>query len=268
MKSDSKMKKDVIENIEDGTVGKALYILELISEFDTPQRFSDIQKCSPFPKASTYRLVTTLLNQRMLVLDERTARYSMGGRLIKLASKAWKNTSLGPIAAPYIDKLSVATGQTIHLAKLDNGQVLYLDKRNANRPIPMFSDAGKVAPVYCTGVGKAMLAFSKQGDIQRIIAQQSFYRFTEHTIISGDALLQELENIRNEGCAYDREEHETGIICLAVPIVADSGLAVAGLSVTLSTRQYSLEDLASFRAELEQTAKEISKAAGDWLLNH
>lgn len=262
------MNKDAIENLEDGTVGKALYILELISEFDTPPRFSDIQERSPFPKASTHRLVATLLNQRMLMLDERTSRYSMGGRLIKLASKAWKNASLGPIAAPYIDKLSVATGQTIHLAKLDNGQVLYLDKRNANRPIPMFSDAGKVAPVYCTGVGKAMLAFSKQSDIHRIIAQQSFYRFTEHTITSGDQLLRELENIRSEGCAYDREEHETGIICLAVPIVAESGLAVAGLSVTLSTRQYSLEDLANFRAELEQTAKEISKAAGDWLLNH
>lgn len=262
------MKKDTIEPIEDGTVGKALYILDLISEFESPPRFSDIQEISPFPKASTHRLVTTLLNQRMLILDEATARYSMGGRLIKMASKAWKNASLAPIAAPYIDQLSVKTGQTIHLAKLDNGQVLYLDKRNANRPVPMFSDAGKVAPVYCTGVGKAMLAFKKQSEIGRIIAQQSFYRFTDHTITSGEDLQQELETVRKEGYAYDREEHEVGIICLAVPVLADNGQAVAGLSITLSTRHYSFDDLANFRLDLENTASEISNAAGDWLLNH
>lgn len=262
------MKKEIIENIEDGTVGKALFILELISEFDTPPRFSEIQEHSPFPKASTHRLVTTLLNQRMLILDESTARYSMGGRLIKMARKAWKSATLAPIAAPYIDTLSVATGQTIHLAKLDNGQVLYLDKRNANRPIPMFSDAGKVAPVYCTGVGKAMLAFSKQSEVNRIIAQQSFYRFTDHTITSGEALQLELEAIRERGYAYDREEHEMGIICLAVPILTDTRQAIAGLSITLSTRDYSLDDLANFKLDLEKTASQISEAAGDWLLNH
>ncbi|NVK00221.1 MAG: IclR family transcriptional regulator [Oceanospirillaceae bacterium] len=253
---------------EDGTVGKAMLILELVADCETPPRFSDIQERSPFPKASTYRLVSTLVSQNLLALDERTATYSMGGKLMRLASRAWRSASLAPIAAPYIDLLSKKTGQTIHLAKLDNGQVLYLDKRNANKPVPMFSDAGKIAPAYCTGVGKAMLAFTNNESAQRTVEQQSFYRFTQHTITSAKELEAELMTIRQQGYAFDREEHEIGIICIAVPILSARNEALAGLSITLSTRQFELPDLKGFKPDLEETAKEISKVAGDWLLNY
>lgn len=253
--------------ITDGTVGKAMFLLDVIAAFEKPAKFRDIQAASPFPKASTHRLVTTLLNQNLLAYDERTERYSLGGRLMRLASKAWRNASLAPIAAPFIDKLSEQTGQTIHLAKLDNGQVLYLDKRNANRPIPMFSDAGKIGPVYCTGVGKAMLAFSTQETISRVIKQQSFYKFTEHTLQDASDLESELEEIRQDGFALDREEHELGIICIAVPILSSNNIAVAGMSITLSTREFDLSDLKTFKPFLDNTAKEISLIAGDWLLD-
>ena len=69
-----------------------------------------------------------------------------------------RKVSLAQVARPYLDALSAEVGETVHLAQLDHGQVLYVDKRNARQPIEMFSQAGKVGPAYCTGVGKAMLA--------------------------------------------------------------------------------------------------------------
>ena len=79
--------------------------------------------------------------------------------VLRLAHAAWATSSLAPIARPYLDELSAETGETIHLAQMDGGQVLYVDKRNATKPVEMFAQAGKVGPAYCTGVGKAMLAF-------------------------------------------------------------------------------------------------------------
>lgn len=253
--------------ITDGTVGKALYILDLVASFDTPPRFFDIEKISPFPKATTHRLLATLISQNMLVLDN-NGYYSLGSRLIKLANKSWKSASIAPLAAPVIDELSKASGMTIHLAKIDNGQVLYLDKRNANRFVQMFSDAGKVAPVYCTGIGKSILAFSPKHKIDRIISQQSFFKYTENTISSADELLRELEDIRKTGFSFDREEHETGIVCIAIPILSKAGEAIAGISITLSTKDYSLKDLEVFKPMLSAAAKGIADAAEDWFLTH
>ncbi len=90
-------------------------------------------------------------------------------------------------------------GETIHLAQLDQGQVLYVDKRNAQRPVEMFSQAGKVGPAYCTGVGKAMLAYLSDDELARALDRQSFHRFTEQTLDTPDKLLAELQAIRGPG---------------------------------------------------------------------
>ena len=103
---------------------------------------------------------------------------------MRLAHVAWRQASLAPIARDALDALSGAVGETVHLAQMDGGQVLYVDKRNAREPVRMFSQAGKVGPAYCTGVGKAMLAFSDAGTLSELLALQSFHRFTEHTFVT------------------------------------------------------------------------------------
>lgn len=249
----------------DGTIGKAFVILDIVESFHSPVKFNDILANSPFPKPSTYRLLRSLVSQDMLSIDA-DGYYALGSRLIRLAHSAWKNASIAPIAAQFIDELSVHTGETIHLAKLDNGQVLYLDKRNSSKPIRMFSDAGKVGPVYCTGVGKAMLAFSDEITQKTIIAQQSYYKHTENSHTSEDSLLEELKKIKHEGVAYDRQEHEPNIICIAVPILAPNEQVLGGMSITSSTNISSLEKLADYETELKKTAQLIGEQAAIWLL--
>ncbi len=248
----------------DGTVGKALTVLDLVAEFGRPVRFAEVQSKAPFPKATLYRFVQTLTNQGMLAFDPDHQTYSLGIRLVRLAHGAWQQSSLAPIAQNHLDALSLELSETVHLAQLDHAQVLYVDKRNAARPLPMYSEAGKVGPAYCTGVGKAMLACLPQDRVDDIIAQQSFHRFTQTTLGSAQELRAELEDIKNDGHSFDREEHEPGIICVAVPIVTDRGRLLGALSVTSSTNRTSLDDLALHAPRLKQTAQAIAKDASAW----
>lgn len=248
----------------DGTVGKALEILDLIASFDRPVRFSEILTDSPHPKATLYRLVQTLTNQGMLSFDGDRATYQPGIRLVRLAHAAWRQSALAPVARPILDRLAKELGETLHLAQMDEGQVLYVDKRNAAEPIEMFSSAGKSGPGYCTGVGKAIMAFLPAELQERAIAKQSYYGYTPTTITSAEALRAELLQIAESGVAFDREEHEPGIICISVPILNAKNNALGALSLTSSTQRHSFESLKAHATTLQTAASKISQAAENW----
>ncbi|MEM5582824.1 IclR family transcriptional regulator [Roseibium sp. AS2] len=248
----------------DGTVGKALEVLDQVAAVERPVRFSELLGESPLPKATLYRLLQTLVSQGMLAYDVDQQTYTLGIRLVRLAHAAWRQSSIAPIARPFLTALSETAGETVHLAQLDSGQVLYVDKQNPSNAVDMFSQAGKVGPAYCTGVGKALMAFIDPGELDHVIRKQSFYAYTPATLASEAALRTELDTIRRDGVAFDREEHEPGIICIAAPILNSKGRPVGALSVTTSTQRKSLEELIEVRPALLQAASGIAAAVEDW----
>ncbi|PKP63127.1 MAG: IclR family transcriptional regulator, partial [Alphaproteobacteria bacterium HGW-Alphaproteobacteria-8] len=162
----------------DGALVKALALLDAVAAAPGPVRFVDLLNSQGLPKATLHRLLRLLVAQRMLAYDAHAQRYAPGLRLVRLGHAAWRRASLAEVARPILDALSAETGETIHLAQLDAGQVLYIDKRDARRPLEMFSDAGKVGPAYCTGVGKAMLAFADPAGLEDLLSQQAHHRYT------------------------------------------------------------------------------------------
>jgi len=248
----------------DGTVGKALFVLDQVAAYGRPVRFAELQEAAPFPKATLYRFVQTLTNQGMLSFDPDRGTYALGIRLVRLAHFAWEQSSLAPLASRHLDALAAETGETVHLAQLDHAQVLYVDKRDPERAVEMFSQAGKVGPAYCTGVGKAMLAWLDEASLARILPQQSYHRFTPATLTSEAALRSELVDIRARGFARDNEEHEPGIICVAVPILSGTERVLGGMSVTTSTARRSMADLEALVPRLAATARTIAAEADAW----
>ncbi|MDE3078527.1 MAG: IclR family transcriptional regulator [Paracoccaceae bacterium] len=248
----------------DGTVGKALDILDMVAGHGRPVRFSELLAEGRFPKATLYRLLQTLTNQGMLAFDPERQSYAPGMRLVRLAHSAWRQSSLAPVARPHLDALAAEVGETIHLAQLDTGQVLYVDKRNARQPVEMFSQAGKVGPAYCTGVGKAMMAFLDAAELEGVVQRQSFHRFTEHTLASPEALKAELAAIRARGYAFDREEHEPGIICVALPILSRGDRVIGALSVTSTKERTTLAALEALVPKIRETAARIAAEAESW----
>lgn len=248
----------------DGTVGKALEILDCVAHFGRPVRFSELLEDSAYPKATLYRFLQTLSNQNMLTYDEHDGTYSLGMRLVRLAHVAWKNASLAPIAKPFIEKLSAETGETVHLAQFDNGQVLFVDKITATDRFETLAQAGKVAPAYCTGVGKAMLAFLAPKRLQLALQQQAYFKYTPATHGSAASLTKELDDIRIEGVAFDRQEHEQGIISIAAPILSTNGRVIGALSIATSISRHSPESLVAFRPALLAAADGIGAEATSW----
>jgi len=248
----------------DGTVGKALDVLDLVAQAGHPVRFTELLALGRYPKATLYRFLQTLTHQGMLSYDTERQTYGLGVRLVRLAHAAWAQSSLAPLARPHLDALSVEIGETIHLAQLDQGQVLYVDKRNAARPVEMFSQAGKVGPAYCTGLGKAMLAHLPPEALDRALDRQSFHRFTARTLATREMLLADLAEVRARGHAVDREEHEPGIICVAVPILTRSGRAMGALSITSTTARSTLEALERMVPRIRATADRIATEAESW----
>jgi DNA-binding IclR family transcriptional regulator len=248
----------------DGTVGKALEVLDMVAAVGGPVRFTDLLATSPFPKATLYRFLQTLTHQGMLSYNPDRQTYLLGMRLVRLAHTAWAQSSLAPIARPHLDRLSAELGETLHLAQLDQGQVLYVDKRNAAQPVEMFSSAGKVGPAYCTGVGKAMMAFLPTDALDQVMVRQSFHRFTPNTYTTPTELTAELTAIAARGYAFDREEHEPGIICVAVPILSDRGRAIGAISVTSTVMRTSLDALELLAPRLRAVANDIAGDARDW----
>lgn len=248
----------------DGTVGKAVAVLEQVALRDRPARFSELLAESPYPKATLYRLLQTLTNQGLLAFEPNGQVYAPGVRLLRLAHAAWRRSSLAPVARPHLEALARDLGETVHLAQLDHAQVLYLDKANAREPVEMFSAAGKVGPAYCTGVGKAMLAFVPDAERGPLIDQQSFHRFTPATITTREDLEVELGAIRRRGVAFDREEHEPGIICVALPVLARSGRMLGALSVTSTIGRSSLAALEALAPRIRSAVERIAEDVESW----
>ncbi|WP_347268218.1 IclR family transcriptional regulator [Paracoccus sp. (in: a-proteobacteria)] len=252
------------ERAADGTVGRTLAVLDLVAGFGRPVRFAEILPQSGLPKATLYRFLQVLTRQDLLAHDPERQTYAPGMRLVRLAHAAWAQSSLAPLAQGVLDRLADALGQTVHLAQLDNGAVLYVDKRNARQPVEMFSQSGRVGPAYCTGVGKAMLAWLPEKRLAEALALQSFHRHTPHTLVTADALRADLAQIRARGFALDDEEHEPGIACLAAPILSRAGRLLGAISVTTTTAATSRGQLLALAGPVMAAAAEIASLAETW----
>lgn len=248
---------------ETGTVSKALSILDVIAEHPGPLRFADLQRLSGLPKATLHRLLQTLVMHGMLTQHPESGSYGMGLHLLRLAHAAWRSSSLGPRARPLLEALARDTGLTAHLAQLDMGHVLYIDRRDAQSADASFSEAGKVAPAYCTAVGKAMLAFLPPDQRDRVLAMQSFQRFTPSTLASEPILRQSLDRVRARGHALDREEYQIGVTCIAVPLLTAGGRLIGALSLTAAPGEAGA-DLEHWLPRLGAAAAEMSRLAEDW----
>lgn len=248
----------------DGTVGKALDILDTVAKLGRPVRFSELLENSPHPKATLYRFLQTLTNQGMLSYDEERQTYSLGLRLVRLAHSAWQHASLAPLARGFLQDLAHQVRETIHLAQMEQGQVLFVDKHKTTDRFETLAQAGRVAPAHCTGVGKAILAFMSEDRLERAMRRQNFIQFTPSTHTSQDSVMSEFETIRSEGVAYDREEHEEGIISIAAPILTQTGRVIGAVSIASSTNRNSIETLSAHREVLIATTNKIGAEATAW----
>ncbi len=239
-----------------GTLGKAMAVLGIIAASPHPPRFTEILGKSDQPRGTLHRQLTNLVEEGLLNIRPDMS-YELGDNLLKLAASAWAGNEFRLIAEPHLSRLHELTGETVHLGVLRDGQVIYLDKVEGTQSVRMYSQIGNASPLYCTGVGKAAISVLPQTEMEKCIASIIFHKYTDHTLKNADELRTEIEQIKLSGNAYDREEHEIGIRCVAAPIYSPNRTFVAGVSVTGPAYRVSADTLEGWAGLVRGTANAI-----------
>lgn len=231
-------------------------IVEAIACAVEPLRFADLARQLEQPKGTLHRQLSNLVEEG-LVEARQNGTYGLGVRLLKLAARSWSDSQFRLIAEPHLMQLHQDTGETVHLGILQGVEVIYLDKVESKMSVRMHSQIGNASPCYCTGVGKAALSALPLEKAETLARQIDFKRYTPHTLVSAETLMDELNTIRTTGISYDSEEHETGIHCIASPIYSTDRTLVAGLSVTAPTYRVNREQLDGWADIVQATTAAI-----------
>ncbi len=209
---------------------KLFELLELIARTNHGISGKSLSMESGIPQSSTFRMLKFMVDHDYLRVQN--GLYTLGAGFVRLGNVAFQQNPLTKIAHPILEELARQTQETVHLAKLQGDQIIYIDKVDGSRPIRMGSLIGKMNPLYCTGVGKAIFAFLGDSAIDSLLPGMEYKKFTKNTITSESEMREELQKIRERGYAVDDCEHEAGVYCLAAPILDRNGRSIAGISIS------------------------------------
>ena len=241
---------------ETGTLGKAMEVLDVIALADKPPRFTELLSQIDQPRGTLHRQISNLIGEGLVSVNSDHS-YVPGLRLLKLAARAWSGNTFRLLAEPHIRKLHEATGETVHLGLMSGLEVIYLDKIESKQTVRMHSQVGNASPLYCTGVGKAMLALLPDDECAERAAQFDYVRHTETTLYTPELLLAEMPEIRESGISHDREEHEPGICCVAAGLGGPDRGIIAGVSVTGPSFRISSKEKDRWQVLVHETARAI-----------
>ncbi len=244
---------------------RVLAILNLLGSFPDGIGLNELARLLKSPRSSVHRALSAL-RRANLIEQDRDSRYRLGYGLLRLAFSYYEELDEVGRIRPVLSALAQKFGETTHYAVLDQFEVMYLAKiQPARSRYQMTSVIGGRNPAYCTGVGKSLLAYELKslGAVEEFVAQHqsSMVKHTGHTLTSASALHRDFEQTREEGYALDREEHEPGINCLAIPLFLTSKSVPDGaVSITAVAQRFPLKKL---EASIDLARKVIREHLGE-----
>jgi len=244
------------------SVGRALDIIAIVSSKKSGLGVTDIAKQMDINKSSVYRILITLAQYGYIEQDSETERYKLGYKFLDISSRLLESMDLRTEAKPFLEELEKATNEVIHLVVYDQGEVVYIEKLEGSEMLRTHSKVGKRAPMHCTSVGKAILAYLPPNVAMEIVDHKGLPKHTEHTITGKDAFIKELNNIRQAGYALDLEENEDGVTCIAAPIFDHLGTVIASVSISGPRLRMTDERLEGLKDNIMAAGKQISTRLG------
>ncbi|WP_018130869.1 IclR family transcriptional regulator [Effusibacillus pohliae] len=244
------------------SVERAFQILERVSLAKNGIGVTELANELNMYKSTIHRVLSTLANLGYIEQDPETERYKLGYKLLEMSSRLLSNLDIRREAMPYLQELVDLTNEVVHLVVLNKGEVVYIEKVEGSETIRMHSRVGNRAPVHCTGVGKAILAYLPEQQVREIIRQYGLQPHTPHTLTSIEDLLHDLQKVRQRGYALDLEENELGITCVAAPIFDHTGAVVAAISVSAPTIRMQRERLETLAQQVRNISDKISARLG------
>lgn len=244
------------------SVDRALEILELLSCHVDGLAIKEISEKLELHKSTVHRLLGTLIYKGYVEQNELDNRYLVTLKLFQLGSRKVENTDVIATSKPYLNQLAQFSGEVVHLVLRDGTDIIYVDKVEGNQTIRMHSKIGNRSPMYCTGVGKAIMSTLNEDEIKWIWENSDIKRLTEHTIIDLEDMYRTIGKIKSAGYALDNEENELGVKCIAVSIKDFRGTSVAAISISGPKERMTEEKIDIYSQKLKKSCLEISEQLG------
>jgi len=244
------------------SVSRSLRILEAMGRSDNPQSLAEITDAVQLPKTTVHRLLETLQCEGYVEQNPITRQFLLSSKILELAASFLGRLDVREVARPILMELWQQSQETVHLGLLDNGEVLYVEKLESPHTIRMYSEIGRRAPLHCTGLGKALLANLPTEEIEQIVARRGLQRYTENTLVDQISLLEEIATIRSRGVAFDNEEHEKSVRCVAAPVFDAQGRVIAAISIAGPAFRMTAERQQDLEPYVVKAAQRISRRLG------
>jgi len=243
-------------------VERALTILEMAAHHPHGMTNAEISRELEIPKSSASYILRTLESRRYLRRDPASGRYRLGLQVLSLSRGSLTGLDVREVALPLMRSLVEKTGLTCHLAILDSVEAVYIEKVEAPGFIKMDTWIGRRMDVHTTAVGKALVAYIPQEQVEKIIEARGLSKHTLHTVITAAKFFKELEQVRDQGYSLDDEENNLGVRCVGAPIFNESGHIEASIGLSGPLHRVNSETIPRIAEIVKETTRRISGQLG------
>ncbi|QDW30635.1 IclR family transcriptional regulator [Arthrobacter sp. KBS0702] len=247
-------------NYHTHALARGLIVLETVAAHAGPVTLSKIHEASGLPKSTIVRLVSVLCDGEYLVRVDERPSYRLGDKVMVLANSYLEALSVPDLARPHLAALAAETRQSANLGVLSGIHVVHLAVEHPSRPFRYDANVGDRAVPYGTGLGKVLLADLAPDQFAAHLPPAPWPAVTATTITTPEALRTVVSKVRELGYAYDDEEWDEGLRCLAVPVVV-GGKTIAAVSVSGAAGEFSDEARPRFLKMLRRAADSLAEDA-------
>ena len=242
------------------SVEKVIQIIEVMAHERQPMRLQDIVLKCEMPPSTALRMINTLLVYGYVNQDQTSLRYALSLKFAQIGSRVCEQVSLRDMVHPLLVELSQRCQESSCLAIEEDMEVVYTDVVDGpDSMLKIMQRIGKRAPMHSTGIGKLLLLNYNSRQINEFIATKGLQVLTPNTLVTREALVAKLAEIRQQGYALDDEECELGARCVAAPVRDYTGKIVAGVSVSGPISRMSMERIAAIAPVVMETAAKMSQ---------
>jgi DNA-binding IclR family transcriptional regulator len=239
------------------SVEHAFSLLEILLDNGLELGITELCRKTSLPKGTIHRLLGTLKNIGYIEQNPQNRKYHLTLKMLKLGTSMADNIGLSQVI-PYMKKLSQKFNESISLAILDRDEIVHLYSLSSDNTLKLDLKIGSNQPAYCTALGRVLIAYLPEEEIDNYFKRIKLKSYTSHTITNKDKLKRELKLVKQKGYSFVSEEYMRGVSCLAVPLKDNQGKVGASVSFSIPTARFDKNKLSLIIDSLISTAGEIT----------
>jgi len=240
------------------SVQRAVLLLEALADKEEELGIAELSIKTSLNQSTIHRLLRTLYNLNWIDQNPNNHKYKLSLKLFELGSSVINNIDIVKKSIPYMKTLSKKYNEAINLAILDKDEIVYIHKIESSTTLKLDLKLGSRHPAYCTGLGKVLLTYLGENELNSYLERVKLKRYTSNTITYQEKLKQELISIRQRGYSFDNEEYVEGVCCLAAPVRDYRNKVCAALSIAIPSVRLKNNEISFVIRDVINTANSIS----------